>query len=331
MDYLLVIMSVTRFLNILTLVTLFKQSSGITYSISGFSSGGFMATQMHVAYSGTIIGVGLVGSGPYYCSMGSSARVQTACTMNSFLIDVGVSTSFATSQAADQKIDPLSNLQNTPVFIFSGKQDIQVYPGVVEKQASFYSNFVSPASLHLDFDMDTSHTWPTISSGNPCWYFGPPYIGACGFDAAGAILQYSFSALISKGTFNSSNLFEFDQAEYADVWTAGLSSRGWVYAPSFCRSAPIKCRMHMHLHGCLQNYDNIGSVFAQESGFAEWAETNNLVILFPQTVAGRNNPNACWDFDGYTGPDWTNQKGVQMSSLQQIALNYTSIVQNLRN
>lgn len=32
-------------------------------SISGFSSGGFFATQMHVAYSETIMGAGIVSGG----------------------------------------------------------------------------------------------------------------------------------------------------------------------------------------------------------------------------------------------------------------------------
>ncbi|MBC86589.1 MAG: polyhydroxybutyrate depolymerase, partial [Bdellovibrionaceae bacterium] len=40
-------------------------------SVSGISSGSYMAGQLHVALSGTFSGVGLVAGGPYYCSQGS--------------------------------------------------------------------------------------------------------------------------------------------------------------------------------------------------------------------------------------------------------------------
>jgi hypothetical protein len=41
------------------------------FSVSGFSSGAFMATQMHIAFSGDVISAGLVAGGPYYCSSNS--------------------------------------------------------------------------------------------------------------------------------------------------------------------------------------------------------------------------------------------------------------------
>ena len=41
-------------------------------SVSGLSSGGFMAVQMHVAYSATFRkGAGIVAGGPFYCAEGS--------------------------------------------------------------------------------------------------------------------------------------------------------------------------------------------------------------------------------------------------------------------
>lgn len=40
-------------------------------SVSGLSSGGFMAVQIGVAYSSIIKGVGVVAGGPYYCSQDS--------------------------------------------------------------------------------------------------------------------------------------------------------------------------------------------------------------------------------------------------------------------
>jgi len=42
------------------------------------------------------------------------------------------------------------------------------------------------------------------------------------------------------------------------------------------------CRFHVHFHGCGVTYGNIGSDFVLGSGFVDLAETNDIVMLFPQ-------------------------------------------------
>lgn len=49
-------------------------------SVSGVSSGGFMAHQFHVAHSKDIIGSGVIAGGPYYCAKDSYMRGLTVCT-----------------------------------------------------------------------------------------------------------------------------------------------------------------------------------------------------------------------------------------------------------
>jgi len=40
-------------------------------SVSGVSSGGYMAVQFHVAHSRLVKGAGVLAGGPYYCAQGS--------------------------------------------------------------------------------------------------------------------------------------------------------------------------------------------------------------------------------------------------------------------
>jgi poly(3-hydroxybutyrate) depolymerase len=40
-------------------------------TVSGLSSGGYMATQLHVAWSSMFKGAGVIAGGPYYCAQGS--------------------------------------------------------------------------------------------------------------------------------------------------------------------------------------------------------------------------------------------------------------------
>jgi pimeloyl-ACP methyl ester carboxylesterase len=41
-------------------------------SVSGLSAGAFTAVQYLVAYSGSVVGAGVVAGGPYYCAAGNS-------------------------------------------------------------------------------------------------------------------------------------------------------------------------------------------------------------------------------------------------------------------
>ncbi|MFG3489209.1 hypothetical protein [Streptomyces sp. NPDC047972] len=51
---------------------------GATY-VSGLSSGGFMANQLHVAYSEVFRGAGIFSAGPYDCAQNSVSTAQYAC------------------------------------------------------------------------------------------------------------------------------------------------------------------------------------------------------------------------------------------------------------
>ena len=45
--------------------------------VTGVSSGGFMATQLQVAYSGTFDGAGIIAAGPYDCGQGNVINFAT--------------------------------------------------------------------------------------------------------------------------------------------------------------------------------------------------------------------------------------------------------------
>lgn len=49
-------------------------------SVSGISSGAFMAHQFHIAHSEHIMGAGIIAGGPYYCARGSILDAVTKCS-----------------------------------------------------------------------------------------------------------------------------------------------------------------------------------------------------------------------------------------------------------
>jgi poly(3-hydroxybutyrate) depolymerase len=73
------------------------------------------------------------------------------------------------------------------------------------------------------------------------------------------------------------------------------------------------------LHGCKQARETVGDAFIEKSGFARWADTNRLVLLFPQVAGSVVNPNGCWDWWGYTGIDYLGQDAPQIAAIWAMA------------
>ena len=101
-----------------------------------------------------------------------------------------------------------------------------------------------------------------------------------------------------------------------------LADEAFVYVPKQCqddnndRKGKKKCVLHVVFHGCLQTTDNIGLQYVEETGYNEVAETNNLVILYPQAIPDAlKNPNGCWDWWGYTNKKYAHQKGKQVKTV----------------
>jgi poly(3-hydroxybutyrate) depolymerase len=55
--------------------------------------------------------------------------------------------------------------------------------------------------------------------------------------------------------------------------------------------------------------------FVEGSGFARWADTNRLVILYPQVSESIFNPKGCWDWWGYTAEDYLTKEAPQIAAI----------------
>jgi poly(3-hydroxybutyrate) depolymerase len=84
--------------------------------------------------------------------------------------------------------------------------------------------------------------------------------------------------------------------------------------------------VHIAFHGCRQNADAVGAAFVREAGYNRWADSNHLIILYPQTISRYGfggwpvsfvfNPNGCWDWWGYTGPFYHTRNGAQIRAVR---------------
>src|SRR3954447_8693250 len=101
-------------------------------SISGVSSGAFMAVQFGTAWSSIIKGVGVVAGGPYWCAKADASDAitwywgpvwrATGTCMKGPASDLNVSDFIAKAdaKAATDDIDRLDNLSRQKIYLFHG-------------------------------------------------------------------------------------------------------------------------------------------------------------------------------------------------------------------
>lgn len=296
-------------------------------TVSGLSSGGFMANQLGVAHSATFKGVGVFAAGPYMCAGHAN---YTACMYNASISSAAQSTMQADiNNWSGTAIDPKAGIAAQKIFLFVGNSDYTVGPNpVLALQTQYQNNGVPAAKLQLVRRANTAHVFPTdfdATGNNACSSSASPYISNCGYDGAQAVLSMFYGTLNPRNNAPAAaNYIEFDQTAFTT--NPGVAANGWVYVPSDC-AAGASCRLHVALHGCQQTYATIGDRFLKNTGYTRWADTNRIVVLFPQarvdntsraTAASGSlaNPNGCWDWIGWYGSNFAQRSGTQVAAIK---------------
>jgi hypothetical protein len=104
-----------------------------------------------------------------------------------------------------------------------------------------------------------------------------------------------------------------------------MGDTGYVFVPKECEPEQgAACRVHIALHGCTQDVANIGKLYVDDSGYNAWADTNRIIVLYPQTVSRPllglppQNPQACWDWWSYVTHDdnYVTKSGKQIKAFK---------------
>ncbi|MFI9063651.1 poly(3-hydroxybutyrate) depolymerase [Streptomyces sp. NPDC053429] len=277
---------------------------GAVYS-AGVSSGGYMATQLHVAYSGTFSGSAVFASGPYGCAQGDLGRALGACMDTTQDLRLDALERTTRDWSARGLTDPVSQLAGDPVYVFSGSGDTTVKRPVADALADFYGRF--GARVRYDRSTAAGHAWISPLGPNPCTVTQAPWVNNCGFDAEHDLLGHLLGSVSAPGDAPRGSLVRFDQNPYAPGGSArqvSMDEKGFLYVPTSCAGG-AKCRLVVALHGCKQgySYQGFGSRFMDTAYLDEYADTNDLLVLYPQAVATTtlDNPNGCWNWWGYLG------------------------------
>jgi hypothetical protein len=78
--------------------------------------------------------------------------------------------------------------------------------------------------------------------------------------------------------------------------------------------------VHVVFHGCRQYAEKIGRAVVEHGGYNRWADTNRLIVLYPQTTPIPGNPFGCWDWWGYTqlprSDEYARKTGYQIAAIK---------------
>ncbi len=310
-------------------------------SVSGLSSGAFMAVQFEVVHSAIVRGAGVIAGGPYFCAQNDIKRATTICSCTALVApckaspggtDVVSLAQKTREEAGLGRIDAVSYLSNHRVFLFSGSKDSIVPQVVMNDLESYYRIFVPAGNIQYKKDLAVQHAMPTDSYGKACDHLGEPFMNNCGYDAAGELLKQMYGGLKprNRGKLGGS-LIEFDQGEFIEKPRShSMNESGWAYVPAEC-SAGGKCRVHVVFHGCKQGLKDVGMAFIEHAGYNEWADTNNIIVLYPQVISKKtfgfpgsvlvdpnnSNPSGCWNWWGYDkDTDYAVKSGRQIASIK---------------
>ena len=237
-----------------------------------------------------------------------------------------------TPKSASGDIDSLQGLSRQKIYVFHGYNDDKVAQSVTDATVAFYRHYLGApnrGNLYYQTSIGAGHSFvvatdPHSGGPNACNVTASPFIDACGYDQAGIILQHIYGPLNApnRGQLNGS-VKRFDQSIYTDPRDPGplsLGDTGYVFVPRDCEDG-APCRVHIALHGCLQDAGEIDRRFIDETGYNAWADTNRLIVLYPQTAVSwylPYNPLACWDLWGYVDENdsYVTKSGSQIRAIK---------------
>jgi hypothetical protein len=327
-------------------------------SVSGLSSGAFMTVQLHLAHSASFAGAGVVAGGPYRgveTFRASATLAEDAYELNALQLCMAPLTPELAPQAQksvqlareaerDQMIDALSNLTRQRVYVFTGSSDTVVRSAVVAQTREMYRLLGVPdVQLAYSDDVPAGHSLITDNpEDSPLSANQPPYLNNGGFMQSHRILNHIYPGLNAPAQRLTGRLLRFDQTEFfGNNPSASMARFGYAYIPKAVEDGE-SARVHVALHGCKQGYSFVNYVLGQAdvanqppygnryittTGYLSMADSNNLIVLFPQAAGSDDNaaqnPDGCWDWWGYSSadpncPDYFSRNALQIRAIHSM-------------
>jgi len=222
-------------------------------SVSGVSSRGVMAAQMHIAHSSIMRGIGVIAGIAYGCA--DLPLINQRVAQIPWCLNGAIPASFSLARTAEAVAaaaidDPAAQLPRQNVLLFSGYNDGSVRRAAMDAVAEYYQRYVTSEHTFYKTNNHAPHALITSSYGGTCLGANAKYINNCGYDAAGRLLEHIYGGLKQprRGRLTG-RVRAFDQSEFVDALNPallGFADKGYVYVPKVCETET--CRVHVVFH-----------------------------------------------------------------------------------
>ena len=278
-------------------------------SVVGVSAGGYMATQLAVAWPERFSGLGVLAAGPWGCAQGALSTALNQCMMTRRgLPSLDELEQRRQRYAEMEQVGSQEALRSLRAFVWHGTSDETVSPALGDLLAQQWQRWLADPEQQLRFVQreNTGHGWPVAmpkdapidpQSLGDCHNGGGSHVLACGDDVAGEMLAWLYPE--REANASEGELLAFDQSDFA---VKGVADTGYLFVPETCELGG--CPVTVALHGCQMNAETIGDTFVRYSGLNRWAATHGQVVLYPQAESSMANPQACWDWWGFAESTW---------------------------
>jgi len=293
-------------------------------TVSGISSGAAIALQLEIAYSSTISGAALIAGVPYYCARNNVGNTPE-CMDFPTLVPIEQLELNVREFAQQRFIDLPGNLTKHSLYLFSGILDTVVNQGsvrLIEKMARDFG----VTNILTEYGILAEHCLPTDDWGYPCITLASPYINNCEYDFAGIAFEHLYGKLNLPVSPIDRNIITLEQKQFIpgqlEPSSISMDNHAYAYVPTACFQSQNTCKLHVSLHGCLQGVELVGQNYILHAGLNRWAESNNIIVLYPQAIASFTNLEGCWDWWGYTNGNYANKYGLQLATINNMISSY---------
>lgn len=256
-----------------------------TFTVSGTGEGAYLATHLHVAYSGRVTGITSIGGGPYDCAKGSGQRALGQCT-DGLSFDVNELTHHARELAAAKKIDTLNHLANATVFVADLENAGRYSPELSYAVAEFYEEMVDSGEVRYQYSPEFDTACSTTAFND----------AECRRKLLAAGMDHLYPRLPKP-------------AESREMIVELPGGDRQLVLPATCPDDSA-CRLHVHFSNCA-NPEPV-------SFFQSLAKQYGIAILLVGAAPGTSK---CWNWWGDGDAGYATREGREIRSVIQLIEN----------
>jgi len=300
-----------------------------------------MAVNHLFAFSASVEGAGIAAGSPYGC--GVQADQEDRCYYGH--VDIPASVGHAYRRQAQGHIDSLANLKQTPVLLFNGKKDNEVYKRTMVDTFHQLQYFVDAKFLHTAFETDAAHVWSVDHGNCDCGacsdFMDKPIccdVNNCVYDLSGDMLRKIYGPLRERvqvhPVLRRINQWKYVPRRDSDVNTTtgstqtdtaqarnrhGMWHWALAYVPRGCVGKVHECRVHVNYHGCIRKTLQRRRLWASSIDLNEYGEANNIVMLYPQAAGSDEVGIGCWNWgDDSVDPQFDTKLSYQLRTVMNM-------------